>query len=30
VASAKQLETSARNLDDLGRRMKQMVERYAV
>ncbi len=30
VASAKQLETSARNLNDLGQRLKQMVESYAV
>ncbi len=30
VASAKQLETAARNLNDLGQRLKQMVERYAV
>ncbi len=30
VASAKQLETAARNLDDLGQRLKQMVERYKV
>jgi methyl-accepting chemotaxis protein len=30
VASAKQLETAARNLDDLGRRLKQLVESYAV
>lgn len=30
VASAKQLEISARNLNDLGRRIKQMVERYKV
>ena len=28
VASAKQLETAARNLNDLGQRLKQMVERY--
>ncbi len=30
VASAKQLETAARNLSDLGQRLKQMVERYKV
>ena len=30
VASAKQLETAARNIDDLGRRLKQLVENYAV
>lgn len=30
VASAKQLETAARGLSDLGQRLKQMVERYAV
>jgi len=30
VASAKQLETAARNLDQLGQRLKQMVERYRV
>jgi methyl-accepting chemotaxis protein len=30
VASARQLETSARNLDALGQRMKQLVERYGV
>jgi methyl-accepting chemotaxis protein len=30
VASAKQLETAARNIDDLGRRLKQLVESYAV
>jgi len=30
VASAKQLETSARNLDELGRRLRQMVERYTL
>jgi methyl-accepting chemotaxis protein len=28
VASAKQLETAARNLNDLGQRLKLMVERY--
>jgi methyl-accepting chemotaxis protein len=28
VASARQMEVAARNLDDLGRRLKQMVERY--
>jgi methyl-accepting chemotaxis protein len=28
VASAKQLETAARNLNELGQRLKQMVERY--
>jgi methyl-accepting chemotaxis protein len=28
VASAKQLEVSARNLNDLGLRLKQMIERY--
>jgi methyl-accepting chemotaxis protein len=30
VASAKQLETSARNLNDLGQRLKQIVESYVV
>ncbi len=30
VASAKQLETAARNLNDLGQQLKQMVERYKV
>ena len=30
VASAKQLETAARNINDLGQRLKQMVERYQV
>ena len=30
VVSAKQLETAARNLNDLGQRLKQMVERYKV
>ncbi len=30
VASAQQLETAARNLNDLGQRLKQMVERYKV
>jgi methyl-accepting chemotaxis protein len=30
VASAQQLETAARNLSDLGQRLKQMVERYQV
>ena len=30
VASAKQLETAARNLNDLGQRLKQMVESYKV
>ena len=30
VASAKQLETAARNLHELGQRLKQMVERYTV
>ncbi|MHB8724039.1 MAG: methyl-accepting chemotaxis protein [Casimicrobiaceae bacterium] len=30
VASAKQLETAARNLNELGQRLKQMVERYKV
>jgi methyl-accepting chemotaxis protein len=30
VASAKQLETAARNLNDLGQRLKQLVEDYAV
>jgi len=30
VASARQLETAARNLGELGHRLKQMVERYAV
>lgn len=30
VASAKQLETAARNLSDLGERLKQMVGRYKV
>jgi methyl-accepting chemotaxis protein len=30
VASAKQLENAARNLNDLGQRMKQLVEAYAV
>jgi methyl-accepting chemotaxis protein len=30
VAGAKQLETAARNLNELGQRLKQMVERYQV
>lgn len=30
VASAKQLETAARNLNDLGQRLTQMVERYKI
>jgi methyl-accepting chemotaxis protein len=30
VASAKQLETAALNLSDLGQRLKQIVERYKV
>jgi len=30
VAGAKQLETAARNLNELGQRLKQMVERYRV
>ena len=30
VASAKQLETAARNLNDLGQRLKQLVENYTV
>ncbi len=30
VASAKQLEAAARNLNDLGQRMKQLVESYTV
>ncbi|HWZ47286.1 MAG TPA: chemotaxis protein, partial [Herbaspirillum sp.] len=30
VASAKQLETAAGNLNQLGQRLKQMVERYKV
>jgi methyl-accepting chemotaxis protein len=30
VASAQQLETAARNLSELGQRLKQMVERYQV
>ena len=30
VASAKQLETAARNLSDLGQRLKQLVESYAI
>ena len=30
VASAKQLETAARNLNDLGQRLKQLVESYTV
>lgn len=30
VASAKQLETAARNLNDLGQRLKQLVENYKV
>jgi methyl-accepting chemotaxis protein len=30
VAGARQLETAARNLNDLGQRLKQMVERYKV
>jgi methyl-accepting chemotaxis protein len=30
VASAQQLEVAARNLNDLGQRLKQMVERYKV
>ena len=28
VASAQQLETAARSLNDLGQRLKQMVQRY--
>jgi methyl-accepting chemotaxis protein len=30
VTSAKQLEIAARNLSELGQRLKQMVERYKV
>ena len=30
VTSAKRLETSARNLNELGQRLKQMIERYKV
>jgi len=30
VAGAKQLETAARNLNELGQQLKQMVERYRV
>jgi methyl-accepting chemotaxis protein len=30
VASARQLESAARNLNDLGHRLKQMVDRYKV
>jgi methyl-accepting chemotaxis protein len=30
VVSAKQLETAARNVNDLGQRLKQMVERYKI
>ena len=30
VAGAKQLETAARNLNELGQRLKQMIERYKV
>jgi methyl-accepting chemotaxis protein len=30
VASAKQLESAARNVDDLGQKLKQIVERYKV
>jgi methyl-accepting chemotaxis protein len=30
VASAKQLETAARNINDLGQRLRQLVESYAV
>jgi methyl-accepting chemotaxis protein len=30
VSSAKQLEVAARNLNDLGQRLKQIVERYKV
>jgi methyl-accepting chemotaxis protein len=30
VASAKQLEGAARNVDDLGRRLKEMVGNYKV
>ena len=30
VASAKQMETSARNLNDVGRKLKQLIERYKV
>jgi len=30
VASAKQLETAARNLSELGQRLKALVENYAV
>jgi methyl-accepting chemotaxis protein len=30
VASAQQLESAARNLNELGQRLKQMVERYKV
>ncbi len=30
VASAKQMETSARNLNDVGRKLKQLIDRYKV
>jgi len=30
LAGAKQMEASARNLDELGQRLKHMVERYRV
>ncbi|MFZ4394566.1 MAG: methyl-accepting chemotaxis protein [Kiritimatiellia bacterium] len=30
VAGAKQMETSARNLNDVGRKLKQLIERYKV
>ena len=30
VSSAKQLESAARNLDEVGRRLKAMVDRYVV
>jgi methyl-accepting chemotaxis protein len=30
VASARQLETSARNLNELGQRLRQLVESYNV
>jgi methyl-accepting chemotaxis protein len=30
VASAKQLETAARNLNDLGQRLKHLAESYTV
>ena len=30
VASAKQMESAARNLNDLGQRLKQLVDSYVV